>query len=158
MFQRSTWLAASPSAVYAFHQDPRNLEKISPPSLRLRRIEAEPVARVGGEFRIVARQFLVVPIDWIGRWLVVEPPASEAALCRLVDGAVRAPFARFDHEHRFEPEGAGTRMTDRVTFSLLGPGWGPIGWLANRGLAMLVLTPMFQTRHAVTRRWFQRAA
>jgi ligand-binding SRPBCC domain-containing protein len=147
VFERSTWLAAPPAAVYAFHENPRNLEKISPPSLRLIRIEAEPTARIGERFRLVARQF-GLPIDWTGEWLVVEPPR------RLVDGAVRAPFARFDHEHRFEAEGTGTRMTDRVTYSLLGPRWGVISRLVDAFVAGFVLIPMFRMRHVTTRRYF----
>ena len=147
IFECSTWLAAPPEAVFAFHENPRNLARISPPALRLRRIEAEPFAVVEARFRIVARPF-GLPLDWTGEWLAVESPR------RLVDGVVCAPFARFDHEHRFEPDGAGTRMTDHVTFALLGPGWGLIGAIANGLVAWLVMRPMFRLRHAATRRYF----
>lgn len=34
----------------------------------------------------------------------------------FVDQMVRGPFAAFRHEHLFEPHGAGTRMTDVITF------------------------------------------
>lgn len=112
------------------------------------------MARVGGRFRIVARQFLVVPVDWTGEWLEVVPPADEHAPGRVVDGAVRAPFARFDHEHIFEPENGGTRLVDRVTYSLLGPRGGVVGALANAVVRGLVLGPMFRQRHALTRRYF----
>jgi ligand-binding SRPBCC domain-containing protein len=45
-----------------------------------------------------------------------EPPH------RFVDEMVRGPFRSFRHEHLFEPAGAGTRMTDLVTFRMaLGP-------------------------------------
>jgi ligand-binding SRPBCC domain-containing protein len=45
-----------------------------------------------------------------------EPPR------RFVDEMVRGPFRSFRHEHLFEPAGAGTRMTDVVTFGMaLGP-------------------------------------
>jgi ligand-binding SRPBCC domain-containing protein len=147
VFERSTWLDAPIEAVFAFHENPRNLEQISPPSLRVERIDADAKARVGGRFHIVARQF-GLPIDWLGEWLAVEPPT------RLVDGARRAPFAVFDHEHVFATEGAGTRMTDRVTFALLGPRWGILGHAANWFAARWVLAPMFRRRHETTRRWF----
>jgi len=152
VFERSTWLHAPIGDVFAFHENPRNLERISPASLRIVRIEAAPEARVGERFRIVARQF-GVPVDWEGEWLVVESPT------RLIDGARRAPFAVFDHEHGFAAEGTGTRMTDRVTYALLGAGWGVAGRVVNWFVAGLVLIPMFRMRHATTRRWFaQRAA
>jgi len=147
IFERSTWLAAPPEAVFAFHENPGNLARISPPLLRLRRIEADPVAIPGTRFRIVARP-LGLPLDWTGEWLAIERPR------RLVDGVVQAPFARFDHEHCFEPEGNGTRMTDRVTYALLGPGWGFLGRLMNRLVAAFVLIPMFRMRHVATRRYF----
>lgn len=36
---------------------------------------------------------------------------------RFVDEQVRGPFSSFRHEHLFEPAGAATVMTDRITFS-----------------------------------------
>ncbi len=146
-FGLSTWLDAPIEAVFAFHEDPRNLEKISPSSLRVIRIDAAPAARVGGSFCVVARQF-GLPVRWEGEWLVVEKPG------RLVDGARRAPFAWFDHEHRFEADGARTRLTDHVTYSLLGDAWGPLGSLANLFVGWVVLPAMFRARHAATRKWF----
>ncbi len=147
VFERATWLAASPEEVFAFHENPRNLEKISPAWLRVARIEADPVARAGGRFRIVARAG-GLPVDWTGEWLAVEPPRM------LRDGAVRAPFVLFEHEHRFEAEGAGTRMTDRVTYTLGGGGWGRAGRAVDAVIGWLVLRPMFRLRHEATRRFF----
>lgn len=44
---------------------------------------------------------------------------------RFVDQMVHGPFATFRHEHLFEPEAAGTRMTDVIDFTM------PLGLLAN---------------------------
>ena len=41
----------------------------------------------------------------------------------------RGPFRRFDHDHYFAPEDAGTRMTD--VFDYAAP-LGPLGRLAER--------------------------
>jgi len=41
VFQRSVFLSATPAEVYAFHEDPRNITRISPPSLRVERVITE---------------------------------------------------------------------------------------------------------------------
>jgi len=41
------------------------------------------------------------------------------------DSMVEGAFARFDHDHWFEPDRAGTLMTDRFDFN---SPLGPIGW------------------------------
>ncbi|HLZ95081.1 MAG TPA: SRPBCC family protein [Candidatus Dormibacteraeota bacterium] len=51
---------------------------------------------------------------------------------RFVDEQVRGPFHRFRHEHLFEPDTQGTRMTDVVEFE------APAGW-AGRIAERLVL-------------------
>ena len=45
------------------------------------------------------------------------------------DSQVRGAFARFDHDHVFEPCGSGTLMRD--VFDYRAP-LGPLGWLAER--------------------------
>ncbi|MEM1445836.1 MAG: SRPBCC family protein [Planctomycetota bacterium] len=45
------------------------------------------------------------------------------------DRMVRGPFKHFEHDHRFEAVGGGTRMTDELRFAAP---LGPLGWLAER--------------------------
>jgi ligand-binding SRPBCC domain-containing protein len=69
----------------------------------------------GQEVSWEARHF---GVQWrmTSRITAFEPPH------RFVDEMVRGPFRSFRHEHLFEPAGAGTRMTDVVTFRMsLGP-------------------------------------
>lgn len=145
-FQKSVWLPATPSAVFAFHENPQNLREISPRSLRVRRISAESRARVGARFEIEATQF-GLPIHWIGSWEQVVPDRL------LVDVAERGPFPVFRHFHRFDSEDGGTRMTDTVEYAL------PLGWIgfvlgATGGWLALVV--LFFARHRATRKWFAR--
>ena len=67
-----------------------------------------------------------------------EPPR------RFVDEMVRGPFARFRHEHVFDPIGEGTRMTDVVEFAV------PFGVVAN-GPAALYLRRLLTIRNALIR-------
>jgi ligand-binding SRPBCC domain-containing protein len=56
---------------------------------------------------------------------------------RFVDEQVAGPFRSLRHEHLFEANGGGTRLTDRVRIEV---GWGVLGWLAER----LVVGPHLQ--------------
>src|SRR5206468_5943881 len=60
-----------------------------------------------------------VPWRMTSRITALERPS------RFVDEQVRGPFARFRHEHVFEPVGGGTRMIDRVEFA------APLGLLGR---------------------------
>ena len=144
VFQRSVLLDAAPADVYAFHEDPRNIPKISPPSLRVERVECSVPAREGGEFRLKVRQF-GLPLDWVGIWEEAVP--SE----RLVDGARKSPFRHWRHQHLFRAEGSGTMMTDRVEYALAG-GWP--GRLLDATVMRGVFTVMFLARHKATAAFF----
>ncbi len=135
-------MEATPEEVFAFHENPSNLAKISPRSLRIRKITCAPNAVCGGRFEVSVSQF-GLPIDWLGVWVRVEPPGL------LVDEAEKSPFRFWRHSHLFEADGAGgCLMTDRVEAEL--PGGGLVSALA----LPLVLGPMFRARHRATREWF----
>ncbi|WP_378079209.1 SRPBCC family protein [Actinoplanes sichuanensis] len=84
--------------------------------------------------RITAYQRPDEPADAVG-----SPRTSG----RFVDEQVRGPFAMMRHEHLFEADGAGTRMTDRMSFAAP---FGPLGAVVAR----LVLAP--HLRRLLTRR------
>jgi len=144
VFQRSVLLAASPEEVYAFHEDPRNIEKISPPSLRVERVECSVPAKPGGEFSLRVSQF-GLPLEWIGVWVEAEPSV------RLVDGALKSPFRHWRHHHLFSKTERGTLMTDRVEYALP---LGILGRLADKTVMKVVFAAMFAARHRATRNYF----
>jgi len=67
---------------------------------------------------------------------------------RFVDEQVSGPFRRWWHEHRFEPDGAGTVMTDRVEFE---SPVGPVGHLVNRLVLGRYMTALLAERN----RWLK---
>lgn len=148
-FQKSVDLDASPEVVFAFHENPENLKKISPPSLKVKKIVAARQAIPGGEFNLEATQF-GLPIRWLGRWEVVDAPHL------LVDSALRGPFAHFRHEHRFARNATGgTRMTDHLEYALP---FGILGWIAGVTGARIALELMFLGRHRATKKYFANKA
>lgn len=84
----------------------------------------------------------------------VDAPAADRpcrwgeAPGRFVDEQVRGPFARFRHEHRFEPSAVGTRMVDDVTFRAP---LGPLGWVAGRVVLSRYLPRLIAARNASLR-------
>ena len=130
VFQRSVLLDGTLGDVYAFHEDPRNISKISPPSLKVKRVECLVPARAGEAFRLSLSQF-GLPLEWVGVWEEASPHS------RLVDGARKSPFKHWRHQHLFTPSGAGTLMTDRVEYSMpfgIAPR-GDAGLLCQKGLS-----------------------
>lgn len=146
-FRKSVVLGANIDAVYEFHQNPENLRKISPASLQVIRIAAEPVAAAGGRFHLEAKQF-GLPIRWTGEWETARAPSI------LVDVAIESPFKFFRHTHGFEAIAEGrTRMTDHVEYAL------PFGWagyLAAISGGKIALELMFRERHRATVAWFEK--
>lgn len=149
IFEKSVDLDAPVGVVFAFHENPENLRKISPSSLKVKKISAAAHAVPGESFALEASQF-GLPIHWIGRWEQVQHPNL------LVDVGVQCPFPYFRHSHRFEAlGGTTTRMIDRVEYAL--PcGW--LGWLAGVTGGRMALGLMFAARHRATRTYFSNHA
>ncbi|MFK4805412.1 cyclase [Microbacterium sp. ZW CA_36] len=77
-----------------------------------------------------------------GIWFTLATKITELDRpARFVDRQVRGPFTTFDHEHLFESNETGCRMTDRITV-----GSPVFGWLAER----LILVPYL--RRLIARR------
>jgi ligand-binding SRPBCC domain-containing protein len=145
LFERSVTLPATPEEVYAFHEDPRNIVKISPPPLRVERVECAVPARSGEEFRLRVSQF-GLPMEWVGFWEEAEPHS------RLVDGARKSPFLHWRHHHLFAATPEGTLMTDRVEYALP---FGALGRFLDRTVMRAVFSAMFAARHRATADYFR---
>ncbi|OOB92124.1 SRPBCC family protein [Rathayibacter sp. VKM Ac-2630] len=62
---------------------------------------------------------------------------------RFVDEQVRGPFAHFRHEHRFEADGTGSVMIDRLEYSAP---LGPLGRIAEHLVVTRHLHRLLQER------------
>jgi len=106
--------------VFAFFAEAENLERITPPWLRFRIDSRRPIEmRVGAliDYRLRLRG---VPMRWRSEITVWEPPH------RFRDVQRKGPYRLWEHEHRFEEEGGGTRVIDHVRYAV------PGGTLINR--------------------------
>lgn len=139
-FTRRIRLACSAAEALAWHERPGAFERLQPPWERV-----EVLARSGGirDGATVSLRSQVGPA-WI-RWEVVHRDFVAGAQFR--DIQVRGPFARWEHLHRFEPDGPGAcTLVDDITYALPG---GALGSLAEP-MVRRRLDRMFTYRHAVT--------
>ncbi len=128
---------------FAFHQDPRNLGRISPPWARVVELRCPDTFAVGSEITVRVRMLGVLPQTW--RVRIAEIVAPE----RVVDEALAGPFPYWRHTHAFREleGGAATEMIDRVEYR---PPLGFLGRAFDSWLVRPMLRAMFADRHART--------
>lgn len=149
LFIQETWIAAPPTAVFAFHEAPGAFERLVPPWERVEVVESSGSIRPGS--RVVLRSWLgPIPLRWVAVHTEYEPPHLFA------DRQESGPFARWYHRHRFLDDGqGGTVLRDEV--DCLPPG-GWLGRVLGDRFLRRKLHRMFTYRHRVTRTVVEAAA
>ena len=142
-FVKETRIAAPPAAVFAFHDSPGALRRLTPPWERAEVVTGGDSIRAGS--RVVLQVRLgPFPLRWVAVHTEYQPPHLFA------DVQESGPFARWHHRHRFLDDGrGGTLLRDEVDFDL------PLGRLGRVLPGRFVrrrLDKMFAYRHDVTRR------
>jgi ligand-binding SRPBCC domain-containing protein len=141
-FIRRSRIEASAAVVYAWHDLPDALERLTPPGEHVKIIEKAGGIERGA--RVVLR-FGRWPFQ--RRWVAEHQEYEEGRY--FSDVQVSGPFAYWKHTHTFEPDGpSACFLEDRVEYAL--PfgflGRGIAGWYVRRSLAKL-----FEYRQNVTR-------
>ena len=112
VLERSTWLPRPVDETFAFFADAANLERITPPELRFRIVTPLPIEMRHGTLIEYRLALFALPFSWrtgIDEW---APPH------RFVDRQLAGPYRRWIHTHEFATERGGTRMRDRVEYTL----------------------------------------
>ena len=123
-------------AAFAFFADPGNLERITPPWLRFRIVEAP--TQLGRGARLRYRLTLHgVPIRWRTEIVEWTPPHG------FVDVQRRGPFLLWEHAHRLRAVDGGTEIYDHVRYRLF---LGPLGALVRRLLVRAWVEGIFDYR------------
>ncbi len=138
VFESRVWLARPRPEVFAFFAEPTALERLTPPTFRLRLLNPGVKMTTGAVLDFRLRWLGIVPLRWrafVREW---DPPF------RFVDVQVRGPYARWEHRHRFLEEGGGTWIEDRVTYRLP---LGPLGRMAHALLVGRQLRELWEYRH-----------
>ena len=143
-FVKESLIRATPERVFAFHEQPRALELLTPPWERARVVRAARISEVGSAAIVETRLFRVVPVRWVARHTVYDPPRA------FEDVQERGPFRRWRHRHVVAPHPEGATLRDEIEYE---PPLGPLGRLAAPFVVRPRLKKLFDYRHEVTRRW-----
>ena len=137
------WVAAPIEEVFAFFDDPANLDRLMPPPVRIRPVRVEPMPPQAGT--VIEFRYGIGPFQrsWVVRLLERVPPE------RIVDETVTGPMRRFHHSHTVTPARRGTWIEDRIDFHV-GPD-GSVGAVVDQVAGMLMRLT-FVWRHLQQRR------
>ena len=143
---KQTRIDARAEAVFAWHERPDAFRKLVPP---WQKITVEQASSIRNGDRAIFRIHKgPLAIQWVAEHRDYIPDRQ------FRDVQIAGPFRRWEHTHRFIPDGQGCLLEDDIEYELplgkLGEWFG--GWLARRELERL-----FAYRHAVTLRDFKRS-
>ena len=136
VLERRQVVPAGLEDAFAFFADARNLERITPPWLRFRIVEAPPKLGPGARLRYRLRLF-GVPIGWRTEITEWRPPHGFTDVQRL------GPFRLWEHTHRLASVPGGTEIYDHVRYGLF---LGPLGTLLERLLVRGWVEAIFDHR------------
>jgi ligand-binding SRPBCC domain-containing protein len=133
------WLPEARERLFAFFADAHNLERITPPFLRFRVLNASPIVMGPGALIDYKLRLHGLPITWRTEITSWEPPA------RFCDTQLRGPYSEWVHTHTFDEHDGGTMVRDAVRYRLPGP------FFASRIVNALMVAPdtrkIFEFRH-----------
>ncbi len=140
-FEKTSRINAPVDRVWRFHERSDILNILTPPWQPVQIMRREGGLGVGAasEFRLWIGP---IPVQWIAVHTVCEPERL------FVDVQETGPMAAWQHQHRFEPHGDQTQLTDVIDYEIPGGSWVEqvlSQWVSDR------LSDMFDYRHRVTR-------
>ena len=144
LFVKQSVIRAAPERVFAFHELPDALSRLTPPWEPTRVLSAAPDLRVGSEALVETRLLGLLPVRWLARHTAYDPPRM------FEDVQVKGPFKSWRHRHTVEPHENGATLRDEVEYE---PPLGPLGRLVAPLLVDPRLRKLFEYRHRVTREW-----
>jgi hypothetical protein len=140
VFVRRTRLAASADEVFRWHERPGAIRRLTPPWERVEIVEHSGIN--DGALAIIKVYLGPVPM------LFVVRHSGYIAGRQFRDTQIEGPFARWEHTHRFEPDGEHSCvLEDRVEYELPG---GPLGKALGGEYFRSQLERLFDYRHRVT--------
>lgn len=147
LFVKESLVRAKPESVFAFHELPDALQRLTPEWERVRVVEAAKSLHVGSIAVIETRLFGFIPARWVAEHTVYDPPHM------FEDVQIKGPFKLWRHRHIVCKHADGAVLRDEIRYE---PPLGFVGRLVVPVLIVPRLQKLFDYRHAVTRNWCER--
>jgi hypothetical protein len=109
IFQSRITIPTTMERIWAFHEDPKALSRLTPFPIIMRVHRDERSSLSEGELEFTL-WFGPIPARWIARHETGPTPTS------FVDRMVKGPMRAWRHEHIFQETAGGIEMTDRITY------------------------------------------
>lgn len=151
-FVKESLIAASTERVFAFHELPDALERLTPPWESARVIQPAKDLHVGSTAIVETRILGLIPTRWVAEHTVYDPP------CMFEDIQKSGPFRLWRHRHIVLPQepgggadaAGGAVLRDEIEYE---PPFWPVGRLFAPLLIIPRLHRLFEYRHRITREW-----
>jgi ligand-binding SRPBCC domain-containing protein len=114
------WLPVDTDELFPFFADPRNLELITPNTLRFEVVTPQPIEMHEGTIIDYRLKIRGIPARWRSEITIWNPPH------RFMDEQRRGPYALWRHLHSFEPKDGGTLCRDEVEYRVPGGPLAPV--------------------------------
>jgi ligand-binding SRPBCC domain-containing protein len=139
LFRESMRVPLPREQVFAFFADATNLQRITPPELRIEILTPRPIPMQEGTLIDYRLRLFGIPLLWQARIAHWQPPIE------FVDEQLYGPYRLWRHTHRFYDEGGqATIIEDVVCYAL--PFW-PVGEILHP-LIRLELRGIFRFRRS----------
>jgi ligand-binding SRPBCC domain-containing protein len=142
-FIKESRINAPPARVFAFHESPGALQRLTPPWEKVT-VESGGTSIKPGARVVLMTKLGPIPLRWVAEHTEYSPPYLFA------DRQVSGPFARWNHRHEFLDDGqGGTILRDTVDYEVP---LGVLGRTFGGNFVKSKLTKMFDYRHEMTRK------
>lgn len=144
---RTQQLNCSPDTAWNFFSSPKNLSRITPPSMKFKILSDLPDESI---YKGMIIDYTVAPllgIDMNWRTEITNVDSNKS----FTDNQVKGPYKLWNHFHEFIPNGDGVLVKDTVDYEL------PLGILGNIAHSLFVrkkLDYIFDYRHQVIEKLF----
>jgi ligand-binding SRPBCC domain-containing protein len=147
-YQKTIHINAPIEEVFHFHDDTRNLIKITPPSIKVR-FTTRGATGLGQDIFLSVKQFGLVQTSWHVRITEYQPPET------MVDEQIKGPFATWKQTRHVAATQLGATLTDTVEYTLP---FGALGRLADTLFVRKQIENMFAYRQQATKKLLELSA